>query len=86
MHHIVCTDEETNKPEIISYFNITKDRVNALYEKCSVYSCNRRTQRWTMAVIFQILNISATNAFILYNCYEQSTAMTRSDFLNFLAK
>lgn len=86
MHNTICTDQETNKPEIIAHYNLTKGGVDALDEKCSVYSCNRRTRRWSMAVFFQMLNISTTNAFILYSCYDQSTAMTRSEFLKVLAK
>lgn len=43
MHHQKCFDEENNKPEIISYYNLTKGGVDSLDQKCSVYSSSRRS-------------------------------------------
>lgn len=52
MHHQNEFDEDVQKPEIISYYNRTKEGVDALNEKCSVYCTGRRTRRWPMANFF----------------------------------
>lgn len=50
MHNQKGFDIDIQKPEIISYYNSTKGGVDALDEKCSIYSTGRRTRRWPMAI------------------------------------
>lgn len=69
MHHLKSTDPETGKPEIISFYNSTKGRVDAMDEKCAKYSCSRRTRRWPMAIFYKLLYICSTNSYILYSSY-----------------
>jgi hypothetical protein len=44
--------------EIIEFYNGTKGGVDALDEKCTVYSTNRRTNRWPLAIFYTLINIS----------------------------
>lgn len=83
MHHGNQIDEDTNKPEIIMYYNSTKGGVNEANKKCSIYSSSRWTSRWPM--VYRILDLSAMNAYILYNQY-QPKGVKRGDFLKNLAQ
>lgn len=86
MHHSISDDAATEKPEIIAYYNNTKGGVDSIDEKCAIYGTSRRTQRWTMAIFYRIIDTSAVNAYILYNCYKKNPPLPRSDFMKELAK
>lgn len=66
MHNQKGYDDDIQKPEIISYYNSTKGGVDALDEKCSIYS-TERTRRWPLAIFYRLLNISGVNSYVLYN-------------------
>lgn len=85
MHHSKEIDPETQKPEIIALYNRTKGGVDSLDEKCTVYSCSRRTRRWPMAIFYRLLDMSTVNAFILYQS-SKDPIMNRMQFLKELAK
>lgn len=86
MHHSGEIDPETNKPEIIAYYNKTKGGVDTVDEKCSKYCSSRRTRRWPMVVFFRLLDMSALNAFVVYQSLQDSKPITRMIFLKTLAK
>lgn len=86
MHHTVSQDEEVGKPEMISFYNQTKGGVDALDQKCTTYSTNRRTRRWPMAIFYTILNIAGVNAHVLHGCYKNHTAIERKGFYKILAR
>ncbi|XP_035210004.1 uncharacterized protein LOC118184445 isoform X2 [Stegodyphus dumicola] len=86
LHHSIETDSETQKPEIIGFYNRTKGGVDALDEKCSVHSCSRRRTRWPMALFYRLVDMSIVNAYILHQGYNQNPAMTRMVFLKELVK
>jgi len=84
MHHQPGHDEEVDKPEIVSFYNMTKGGVDALDQKCANYSTSRRTQRWPMAIFYAILDISGVNSHILQNSTIVPTKMDRRTFLHSL--
>ena len=86
MHHNGEVNEEDNKPEIISYYNSTKGGVDEIDKKCSNYNRSRRTRRWSMAIFFRMLDLSAINAGILYNLHSHEKTVDRSVFLKLLAR
>lgn len=67
MHDDAAIDPDTNKPEIILDYNITKGGVDTVDKMCNTYSVGRRTRRWPLAFVFQLLNIAGINSQILYN-------------------
>lgn len=85
MHNQKGFDNDVQKPEIISYYNSTKGGVDALDEKCSVYSTGRRTRRWPLAIFYRLLDISSVNSYVLYNSFKNNETMTRADYLKSLA-
>nr|XP_055053772.1 piggyBac transposable element-derived protein 4-like [Misgurnus anguillicaudatus] len=54
------------KPEMVLDYNSTKGGVDNLDKVTSAYSCQRKTARWPLVVFYNILDVSAYNAFILW--------------------
>lgn len=80
MHHS-STIEETNKPEIIEFYNKTKSGVDALNQKCVTYSTQRRTRRCPMAIFYALLDITSVNSYVLNSSKQVNTNIKRRDFL-----
>lgn len=87
MHHDNDINPTSNKPDIIEYYNNTKSGVDSVDQKCSVYSCSRRTTRWPLAVFFRILDMSALNAQVIYESQRKVPKhLTRLNFLKSIAE
>lgn len=86
MHHEVCDDPNSNKPEIITLYNHTKGGVDSLDQKIANYSSSRGTRRWPMAIFFTIVDVAAgVNSFVIHQFYKNTTKMTRMDYMKELA-
>ncbi|XP_043471836.1 piggyBac transposable element-derived protein 3-like [Leptopilina heterotoma] len=86
MHSFADADQNNNGlPEMISFYNLTKGGVDSMDLKCAIYQSSRRTRRWPMAVFFRLLDISVTNAFILYKCYKNASELSRRKFITNVA-
>ncbi|KAM3911226.1 piggyBac transposable element-derived protein 4-like [Leptodactylus fuscus] len=67
MHHDnAVSDREDRKPDIILDYNATKGAVDTLDQVISTYTCKRKTNRWPMIIFYNILDVSAYNAFVLW--------------------
>lgn len=70
MHPESCTiDESTEeefKPEMITFYNVTKAGVDTVDKLCSTYTCARKCNRWPLIVFFRILDIAGINSFVLF--------------------
>ncbi|KAM3926735.1 piggyBac transposable element-derived protein 4-like [Leptodactylus fuscus] len=60
------SDREDRKPDIILDYNATKGAVDTLDQVISTYTCKRKTNRWPMILFYNILDVSAYNAFVLW--------------------
>ncbi|UYV73125.1 hypothetical protein LAZ67_10001891 [Cordylochernes scorpioides] len=89
MHSTATIDEETNeekKPEMITFYNMTKGGVDLLDQKTSLYSVGRRTKRWPLSIFFELLNISGVNSKLLFDGNQpQNFYKRRKDFLKTLS-
>ncbi|KAJ8896044.1 hypothetical protein PR048_001385 [Dryococelus australis] len=65
-----CYCPSSSKPEIIEFYNSTKG-VDALDEKCTLYSTSWRT-RWLLAIFYALLNISLFNAYVLFCAFPEN--------------
>lgn len=68
MHNDDAIDQESGeakKPEIVSFYNLTKGAVDVVDEMSATYSTARICKRWPMVVFFSILNTAAINARVL---------------------
>ena len=61
----VSTDEKS-KPEIIHYYNQTKSGVDVLDKLVRTYSCKRATRRWTVSLFYNLIDMAAYNALVVW--------------------
>ncbi|KRX37671.1 PiggyBac transposable element-derived protein 4 [Trichinella murrelli] len=61
----VC-DGKGSKPDIILHYNNTKGGVDNLDKMTSTYSCQRMTARWPLVIFYNIIDVSAYNAYVLW--------------------
>ena len=62
----VDTSNEQRKPEVILTYNETKAGVDTMDQMTRTYSCKRKTRRWPLVVFYNILDISAINAYVIW--------------------
>lgn len=89
MHHDDVIDISTGdakKPEIITFYNMTKVGVDLVDQLSQKNNVARNTRRWPMVVFYNLLNLAAINAFCIYkfNTIEDK-ALKRTTFLTSLA-
>ena len=65
MHHDDKIGDRS-KSEIVEFYNKTKAGVEALDQKVRHYTTYRKTSRWPLVVFYNILDLLAYNAFVLY--------------------
>ena len=65
-HDQTIVDDEKKKPEIILYYNSTKGGVDHMDQMVQTYSCKRKTKRWPMTFFFNILDLGALAAFVVW--------------------
>ena len=66
-----------SKPEVIMYYNSTKGGVDTMDQLVRCYSTKRMTRRWPMAVFYNMVDVSALNALIIYISLNQDTFGSR---------
>ncbi|XP_067126936.1 piggyBac transposable element-derived protein 4-like [Centruroides vittatus] len=69
LHHnnsIDSSTEEKNKPEIVTFYNLTKGGVDVVDKLASRYNCARYCRRWPLVIFYSLLNISAVNSHVIY--------------------
>ena len=62
----VDTSNEQGKPEVILTYSETKAGVDTVYQMTRNYSCKRKTRRWSLVVFYNMLDISAINAYVIW--------------------
>jgi len=53
------------KPEILEFYNATKGGVDTFDQMCAVSSCSRKTRRWSLCVMYGMLNAACINSYII---------------------
>ncbi|XP_072384404.1 uncharacterized protein [Diabrotica undecimpunctata] len=81
LHHTKEDDILTGLPEINAFYNNTKSGVDSVDEKCTKYSCCRRSRCWQMAIFVRIIDMSALTAYIIHQACANRTIYTRLEFL-----
>jgi len=71
-------------------YNATKGGVDTADQMLQTYTCKRMTRRWPTAIFYNIIDISALNAFIIWislnTDYEPQSKHRRRVFLQQLGK
>ena len=66
LHHDKEINPETQKPEIIHYYNSKKSGVDCLDHMISLTSSKRKTNRWTMVVFYDMIDISTSAGYVIW--------------------
>ncbi|XP_028672760.1 piggyBac transposable element-derived protein 4-like [Erpetoichthys calabaricus] len=61
------SDRVDKKPVMILDYNRNKGGVDNLDKVTAMYSCQRKTARWPLALFFKIIDISTFNAFVIWS-------------------
>ncbi|XP_076607948.1 uncharacterized protein LOC143333663 [Chaetodon auriga] len=60
------SNEVHRKPQIMLDYNRNKGGVDNLDKVIGAYSCRRKSHRWPLAMFYNMLDVSAYNAFVLW--------------------
>lgn len=66
LHEDAAIGGSDRKPEMILDYNKNKGGVDNLDKVTATYTCQRMTRRWPMVIFYNILDVSAYNAFVLW--------------------
>ncbi|KAK7130495.1 hypothetical protein R3I93_019983 [Phoxinus phoxinus] len=84
------SERDDQKPQMILYYNRTKGGVDNLDKIVATYTCRRKTARWPMAVFYNIVDVSAYNAFVIWRevnpTWRQTDSFRRRHFLEELGR
>lgn len=78
-------NKESDKPEIIDFYNKTKDSTDIFKQLCTSYTCARKTNRWSLRFFLGMLDQAAVNSCILYNFNPEREMQNQRIFLKDLA-
>lgn len=65
-HENSISNAPHKKPKMILDYNATKGGVDTTDKLASTYTCKRGTRRWPVALFYNILDLAAINAYVLY--------------------
>lgn len=66
IHDDQSVNNASGKPEIILNYNETKGAVDVHDRLCQDNNSGRKTKRWPLAFFYNMLNITAVNAYVIY--------------------
>lgn len=81
LHSIGKMNEAEKKPEIVLAYENAKNDSIKFDKKSMEYSVTRKTARWSMRILYFILDQSNVNAFILYSLCSANSLVQRRDFI-----
>ncbi|XP_042569986.1 piggyBac transposable element-derived protein 3-like isoform X2 [Cyprinus carpio] len=86
MHSVIQTDNTTKrKPNTVTLYNTTKCGVDVMDQMVREYTVRTGTQRWPVAVFYNMIDMAALNAHVLYQACT-GRQERRVDFLVELAR
>ena len=68
-HDNEVSNRNDKKPQIILDYNSTKGAVDTLDQVTSTYTCKRKINKWSVIFFYNILGVSAYNAYVLWTYY-----------------
>ena len=66
MHALPDISSCEKKPEVILYYNSTKSEVDILDRMVVTYTSKRMTRKWPVALFYNMLDVSAVNAYVVW--------------------
>lgn len=84
MHYTRGEPAINGKEEINDFYNKTKGGVDVMDQMVSKYTTKRKTNRWPLAVFFNMIDVAALGAFCVYSSLDPSAKIKRSSRRGFL--
>ena len=66
LHHDKATAGDDHKPKIILHDNATKSVVDNMDHLATIFSCKRKTNRWPMVLFYNMIDVAAIAAFVVW--------------------
>ncbi|KAL7865114.1 hypothetical protein SRHO_G00103610 [Serrasalmus rhombeus] len=78
MHtHVKIADDRKRKPNTVTDYNRMKCAIDIMDQKVRAYTVRAGTRRWPVAVFYNLLDLAAMNAHVLYTACTGSTESRR---------
>lgn len=77
--------EKKNKPKMITDYNRLKGGTDSMDKMLSEYTCQRKTNRWTLSFFYNMTDIAALASYIIYKDNWNLTKLKRRMFVKDLA-
>uniref|UniRef100_A0A182K3S6 PiggyBac transposable element-derived protein domain-containing protein n=1 Tax=Anopheles christyi TaxID=43041 RepID=A0A182K3S6_9DIPT len=75
-------DESQKHLKLVELYNRTKTTIRTIQQMCAMHNVVRSTRRWPLAVFFNLMNLSAINAWCIYRLnHPEEAKVSRRDFL-----
>lgn len=84
-HYSPEVNVDKQKPVMITDYNKTKGGVDTMDRMLTEYTCKRRTNRWTLAFFYNILDVSVLACYIIYKENHPRQNLERRTFIKDLA-
>ncbi|XP_046685761.1 piggyBac transposable element-derived protein 4-like [Homalodisca vitripennis] len=81
MHNQPDVNKDSQKPEVIEFYNSTKGGVDTFYKMVHAYSVSRGTRRWPLRMCYGMLDQAGVNAMVLFKKTVPLENMKRRQFL-----
>lgn len=83
MHDSGSVNFETQKPDAVEFYDMTKSGVSSMEKMCCTFTTKRSTSRWSMRCFYAMLDITGLNSYVLY--YLRGGECSRANFLKTVA-
>lgn len=77
---VIITDTNKKKPETVIFYNETKAGVDSIDQMAKAYTTKTPCFRWPVYVFYNVLDLAAINAFLVYKEVISSN-ISRRDFM-----
>ncbi|KAF2887804.1 hypothetical protein ILUMI_18369 [Ignelater luminosus] len=81
MNNDKAIDKRTKKPKVNLLYNLIKGGIDTFDQLCHSKSVARKTQRWSLRVVYGMLDGAAINTFVIYKANTCEKSESRREFL-----
>ena len=85
LHPDASLNAISGKPNLIHTYNETKGGTDTFDQLCHSYTTSRKTRRWPLRILFNMLDASGINAMVLFSLanprWKENTSNNRKSFL-----
>ncbi|XP_068990729.1 piggyBac transposable element-derived protein 4-like [Neodiprion pinetum] len=80
LHKTGRVTNDTGSPEILDFYNRTKEVSDRFDQMCQTCNSARHTSMWPLRMFYGMLDYAAVNSFVLYNLQSSSIETSQTNF------